>query len=87
MLVLGALSLGSMVMLLDVMMSLGTSVSNSGQLNISSVLLSVVIDQLGIRLGVMLVVLGLIEGLNASGVIDMENNVLVSVLCEQELDQ
>ena len=83
MLVLGGLSLGSMVMLLDVMMSLGTSVSNSGQLNISSVLLCLVIDQLAIRVAIIIVVFGLVEALHATGLIDIEQNLLVSILCEQ----
>lgn len=45
-----AASFISLVMLLQTVMTLGTSVSNSGQLNIISLLIAVGIDQFGLRI-------------------------------------
>lgn len=75
----------SIILLFETVMTLTNSISNSGQLNISSVLIIVCIDQLAIRTtaGLLLFAsLKIVERFSSTPIID---TFFVSVLCQEEL--
>ena len=71
-------------MLLKTVMTLGTSISNSGELNIISVLIAFTIDQIGVRFILGLAVFSTCKALMAFA--DKEEQpVIVTLLCFEEL--
>ena len=72
-------------MLFQTVMTLTNSISNSGQLNIASVLIIASIDQFAIRPAVGLLIFAIIklaEKISSAPIIE---NFLVSALCQEEL--
>lgn len=59
-------------------LTLGNSISNSGELNICSLLLIVVIDQLAVRTVTGLTVFGIFSLLERKGLISFEENAVMS---------
>ena len=72
-------------MLFFTIITLCNSVSNSGQLNITSFLIMFVIDQIGVRIGVGLIMVGIVAGLEKMEILVYCDNLFVNCLCEEEL--
>ena len=80
-----ALCLSSILMLFQTVMTLTNSISNSGQLNITSVLIIASIDQFAVRPAIGLLIFAiskLAEKISSAAIIE---NFLVSAFCQEEL--
>jgi hypothetical protein len=75
--------LTSVVMLLQTVLTLGNSVSNSGELNISSFLIIVIIDQIAVRFAAGALTMASIKLLEASGKINLAENTFIELLCRE----
>lgn len=80
-----AVSFTSIILLLQTVMVLSNSISNSGQLNITSVLIIFCIDQLSIRPAAGLLLFAGIKMAEKASSTPITDNFLVSTLCQEEI--
>ena len=65
--------------------TLTNSISNSGQLNLTSLIIILLIDQLAIRVGLGLAIFAILKVLHRHEIINFSNNYFVSCICHEEI--
>ncbi len=73
------------ILLYKTILTLTNSISNSGQLNIISLIIILLIDQLAIRPATGLLAFAILKLLHRHEVINFTNNAFVNSLCHEEL--
>lgn len=85
MLTVGVLAFITTILFYQTIFTLTNSISNSGQLNITSLLVILLIDQLAIRTATGLLAFAILKLLHRNEVIDFANNLFVNALCQEEI--
>jgi hypothetical protein len=85
MLTVAVLAFLTTILLYQTIFTLTNSISNSGQLNITSLLVILAIDQLAIRTASGLLAFAILKMLHRNEVIDFTNNPFVNALCQEDL--
>jgi hypothetical protein len=80
-----AVGLTTILLFLQTVMALSNSISNSGQLNITSVLIIFCIDQLAVRPAAGLLLFAGIKISEQASSTPITDNFLVSALCQEEI--
>ena len=83
-----AICIASIVMMLQVLMTLGNSVSNSGELNIISLLSVIAMDQFAVRIGicgVMWTVCKILREVRKKEGEEVGESAFVALVCHEEL--
>lgn len=75
------------ILFYETIFTLTNSVSNSGQLNITSLVIILVIDQLAVRVGTGLLCFAILKLLHKKDIIDFANSSISNCLCQEELSK